>query len=159
MRTILITVAFMCCMSPAVACMQPEMYKYDRVQELTAIDEALNTRLIEKKKKAAVQALRKKVAASLMDLSSNEIAVQYEYRAQAMKLLGLQRIPYRPTSDFEMLDQALANMKTGDEKFDTVSQLRSQAERQWAQREYDAALATISAAQKVLEIKIVHTGC
>jgi hypothetical protein len=159
MRRIIVVVVFVCFLSPAFACMQPEMYKYDRVQELAAIDEALNTKPIEKRKKVAVQALRKKVSTSLMDLNSKDIAVQYQYQSRAMKLLGLQRIPYRPNSDFEMIDQALANMKTGDEKFDKVSQLRNQAERQWAQKEYDAARAAISAAQNILGIKMIYPGC
>jgi len=159
MRTILIVGAIVCLMQPALACMQPAMYKYDRVQELAAIDEALDTKSIGKKTKAAVQALRKKVAASLMDLSGKEIADQYEYRSQAMKLLGLERIPYRPTSDFEMVDQALANVKTKDEKYDTASQLRIKAEMQWEKKEYDAAMATLATAQNVLGIKIIRPLC
>jgi hypothetical protein len=159
MRTILAIGVLVCLLSPALACMQPLRYKYDRVQELAAIDEALLTKSLERKKKAAIQALRNKVSASLMDLSSQEIQTQFEYRSRAMELLGLKRIPYRPNSDFEIIDRALANMKDHNEKFDTASQLRIKAESQWAAKEYDAAQHTLFAAQKVLRIKHLEPGC
>ena len=97
MRTILAIGFLVCLLSPSLACMQPLVYKYDRVRELAAIDEALLTKSIAKKKKAAAQALRNKLSASVMDLSSQEIQVQFEYRSRAMELLGLKRIPYPPS--------------------------------------------------------------
>jgi hypothetical protein len=99
MRIILAIGFLACLLSPSLACMQPAIYKYDRVQELAAIDEALLTKSLERKKKAAVQALRDKVSESLIDLSSKEIGIQFEYRSRAMELLGLKRIPYQPNSE------------------------------------------------------------
>lgn len=91
--------------------------------------------------------LRRRATGALPGLKG--LMLQSQYRSQAMKGLGLERIPSRPEREFKAIDQTLANVKTKDEKVNAIGKLRTKAESQWIAKEYTAARATSSGGTQV----------
>ncbi len=141
--------------TPAAACMTPYWAQYDRIHEIAAIDDAMHSRKLSAKEMKAVRTLRNKIS------DTPDLQVEYEYRSQVMKRLGLARIPYRSGS-FEDVDKALDGKDLDREMLQSVRELRGKAEMQWKAKDYEAANATIEQARKLLEPRLpvrAYVGC
>jgi hypothetical protein len=142
--------------SPASACGGDS---YDAERELAAINSALVTAALNKPEKDAIRALRDKASISPASLSIRGKMLQARYREQAMRRLGLQRLPAMPEAALRAVDRALGKMKSDDVRLAAMKALQTKAETQWKANDFEGARASLEEIRKELNLDIVTFRC
>jgi len=141
--------------SPALACGD----QYDAERELAAINGALATTTLGKSERDEILALRDKASISPASLSIRGLSLQAQYRQEAMRRLGLQRIPARPDSRFRAVDAAFGKLKPDDPRLAAMKALRTKAEAQWNANDYQGTKASLEDLEKQLGLPVVTFRC
>ena len=145
--------------APQQAALACKADAYDHDGELAAINTALpGVQLIAPERAEADKLLR----ISSVDgkhLGLRGVALRADARGKLMGLLGLPRIPARPSRHFDVIGETLRPLGKLNESQTEAALLRDEAERLWAKGEYEPARRALAKAVDLLQIHIFEPRC
>jgi hypothetical protein len=86
------------------------------------------------------------------------LRLQAKARGDALKLLGLPRIPLWPSREFTAIDEKLKQPIDEGVREKAIA-LRKEAQRLWQTQEYSKANAALSEALRLQNIKLLYLRC
>ena len=133
--------------------------RYDGSEELKAIERALRGNSLPIATRRRVEELFKMASLPTQSLALKGLLLQSEIRGEALKELGLERIPARPALEFETIDKGMSQPALDRDLAQKARTLRIEAEKDWEAGDYAAAQTAIRQALSALNISVRYPRC
>jgi hypothetical protein len=148
----ILAIALSISLSQALACGSDN---YDHDQELQAIRKGLSNVRLAAPDRSEVERLLRIASVNPKSLTIRGWILQDQARGEALKKLGIERIPAKPAREFEALRLKLASAPHNEED----QNLLRMAEVSWSEHRYEEAREALEKAMKLLNVKITHGRC
>jgi hypothetical protein len=136
--------------SDAQAC---GLSNYNRDQELRAIRKGLAETRLTAKVRAEIEKHLDIASVDPKHLTLAGLAIQENERGDALKKLGIERIPDKPKRDIDAIKAKLATLPPSETKAQ-AAQLLIGAEGLWSERKYEESRKALQRAAQILDIRL-----
>jgi hypothetical protein len=148
----ILAIALSICLSQALACGSDN---YDHDQELKTIRKGLSNVRLTAPDRSEVERLLRIASVNPKSLTIRGWILQDQAQGEALKKLGIERIPAKPAREFEALRLKLASAPHNEEG----QNLLRMAEALWAEHKYKEAGEALEKAMKLLNVEIIQFRC